>query len=42
MRQDLCGKEAEEIIADSTVPAEKLIWHAMTRVLGASGIREPT
>lgn len=34
MRQDVGGKEAEEIIADGTVPADKLIWHAVTRAVG--------
>lgn len=34
MRQDVGGKEAEEIIADGTVPADKFIWHAVTRAVG--------
>ena len=34
MRQDTGGKEAEEIAADGTVPADKLIWHAVTRAVG--------
>ena len=34
MRQDVGGKEAEEIAADGTVPADKLIWHAVTRAVG--------
>ena len=34
MRQDLSGKEAEAIIADGAVPADKFIWHAVTRAVG--------
>lgn len=34
MRQDIGGKEAEEIAADGAVPAEKYIWHAVTRAIG--------
>ncbi|MDF3618643.1 SOS response-associated peptidase, partial [Enterobacter hormaechei] len=34
MRQDVGGKEAEEIIADGTVPADEFIWHAVTRAVG--------
>lgn len=34
MRQDLGGKEAEEIAADGAVPADKFIWHAVTRAMG--------
>ncbi len=34
MRQDLGGKEAEEIAADGTGPADKFIWHAVTRAVG--------
>lgn len=34
MRQDIGGKEAEEIAADGTVPADKFIWHAVTRAVG--------
>ena len=34
MRQDVGGKEAEEIIADGTVPASKFIWHSVTRAVG--------
>lgn len=33
MRQDIGGKEAEEIAADGAVPADKLIWHAMSRAV---------
>ena len=34
MRQDIGGKEAEEIAADGVVPADKFIWHAVTRTVG--------
>ena len=34
MRQDVGGKEAAEIAADGVVPADKFIWHAVTRVVG--------
>lgn len=34
MRQDIGGKEAEDIAIDGTVPAEKFIWHAVTRAVG--------
>ena len=34
MRQDIGGKEAEEIVADGTVPAEMFIWHAVARDVG--------
>ena len=34
MRQDTGGKEAEEIATDGTVPADKFIWHAVTRAVG--------
>ncbi|HBK2930486.1 TPA: SOS response-associated peptidase family protein, partial [Escherichia coli] len=34
MRQDVGGKEATEIIADSSTPANKFIWHAVTRAVG--------
>lgn len=34
MHQDIDGKKAEEIAADGTVPAEKFIWHAVTRAVG--------
>ncbi|MBT1569774.1 SOS response-associated peptidase, partial [Klebsiella pneumoniae] len=34
MRQDVGGKEAEEIIADGTVPDDEFIWHAVTRAVG--------
>ena len=34
MRQDIGGKEAEEIAADGAVPADKFIWHAVTRAVG--------
>ena len=34
MRQDLGGKEAEVIAADGAVPADKFIWHAVTRAMG--------
>lgn len=34
MRQDIGGKGAEEIAADGIVPADKFIWHAVTRAVG--------
>ena len=34
MRQDVGGKEAAEIAADGSVPAENFIWHAVTRAVG--------
>lgn len=34
MRQDIGGKEAEEIAVDGAVPADKFIWHAVTRAVG--------
>lgn len=34
MRQDIGGKDAEEITADGAVPADKFIWHAVTRAVG--------
>lgn len=34
MRQDIDGKEAEELAADGAVPADKFIWHAVTRAVG--------
>ena len=34
MRQDVGGKEAAEIAADGVVPADKFIWHAVTRAVG--------
>ncbi|MGY4324420.1 putative SOS response-associated peptidase YedK [Klebsiella aerogenes] len=34
MRQDIGGKEAEEISVDGAVPADKFIWHAVTRAVG--------
>lgn len=34
MRQDIGGKEAEEIAADGAVPADKFIWYAVTRAIG--------
>lgn len=34
MRQDVSGKEAKEIIADGTVPANKFIWHAVSHSVG--------
>lgn len=33
MRQDIGGKEAEEIAADGAVPADKFIWHAVSRAV---------
>ncbi len=34
MRQDIGGKEAEELATDGSVPAEKFILHAVTRAVG--------
>lgn len=34
MRQDVGGKEAEEIIADGSVPAEKFTWYAVSSAVG--------
>ncbi len=34
MRQDIGGKEAEEIAVDVAIPADKFIWHAVTRAVG--------
>ncbi len=34
MRQDIGGKEAEEIAADGALPADIFIWHAVTRDVG--------
>lgn len=34
MRQEVGGKEAEEIAADGTVPADKFIWYAVSRAVG--------
>ncbi|EML4013035.1 SOS response-associated peptidase [Klebsiella pneumoniae] len=34
MCQDIGGKEAEEIAVDGAVPADKFIWHAVTRAVG--------
>ncbi|RJK69181.1 hypothetical protein CMV52_20225 [Klebsiella pneumoniae] len=34
MRQDIGGKEAEDIAVDGDVPADKFIWHAVTRAVG--------
>jgi putative SOS response-associated peptidase YedK len=34
MRQNVGGKEAEEIALDGSVSAEKFIWHAVTRAVG--------
>ena len=34
MRLDIGGKEAEEIATDGAVPADKFIWHAVTRAVG--------
>lgn len=33
MRQDIGGKESEELAANGTVPADKFIWHAVTRAV---------
>lgn len=34
MRQDVGGKEAQEIAADGAVPTDKFIWHAVARDVG--------
>lgn len=34
MRQDIVGKEVEEIAADGAVPADEFIWYAVTRAVG--------
>lgn len=34
IRQDIGGKVAVKIAADSTVPTEKFIWHAVSRAMG--------
>jgi len=34
MRQDVGGKEAEEIATNGSVPADKFIWHAVTHAVG--------
>lgn len=34
MRQDVGGKEAEEIAADGSVPADIFIWHAVSCAVG--------
>lgn len=31
LRQDIGGKEAEEIAAEGAVPADWIIWHAVSR-----------
>ncbi len=33
MRQDIGGKEAEELIADGTVPADHFKWHPVSRAV---------
>ncbi|MCE9901897.1 SOS response-associated peptidase family protein, partial [Raoultella terrigena] len=34
MRKDVGGKEAEEIANDRAVPADKFIWHPVSRAVG--------
>ena len=34
MRQDVGGKEAEEITANGTVPADQFTWHPVSRAVG--------
>lgn len=34
IRQEVGGKEAEEIAADGSVPADKFIWHSVSRAAG--------
>jgi len=34
MRQDVGGKEAEEIIADVAVSADHFTWHPVSRAVG--------
>lgn len=39
MRQDIGGKEAEEIAADGAVSADHFIWHPVSRAVGNVKIR---
>lgn len=41
MRQDVSGKEAEDIAKDGAVPAEMFIWHPVTRAVGNIKNQEP-
>ncbi|MFG6483643.1 hypothetical protein ACEWUX_21435, partial [Klebsiella pneumoniae] len=34
MKQDVGGKEAEEITANGTVPADQFTWHPVSRAVG--------
>lgn len=34
MRHDIGRKEAEEIVVDGPVPANKFMWHAVSRAVG--------
>ncbi len=34
LRQDVGGKNAEELIADGTVPADRFTWHPVSRAVG--------
>lgn len=37
MKQDVGGNEAAEIAVDGSAPADKFIWHAVTRAVGNVG-----
>lgn len=41
MRQDLGGKEAEEIAADGAVLADQFIWHPVSYAVGNVRNQEP-
>lgn len=34
MRKDIGGKEAEEIVADGSLPADHFRWHPVSRAVG--------
>lgn len=40
MRQDIGGKEAEEIAVDGAVSADHFTWHPVSRAVGNVKIRE--
>lgn len=41
IRQDVGGKDAAEIAVYGAVPADKFIWHAVTRAVGNVGHQGP-
>lgn len=41
MRQDVGGKEAEEVIADGTVSADHFTWHPISRAVGNVKNQDP-